>query len=515
MKKALSIKRLVLLFSLLNICFDAYSQTINYSRQTGKLPDHDKVQFVANVAGYHHVLFLKKNEAIAACIFDRELQFTGKKELPVKWSDSFDVRLIPFKDVYYLYLRTKGKTRQELWKITAQGDATSLTSAFQQFIDTAFKQNTTIVQLVNKNEQLAVIANTYYEEQKVLATTVTRVDENFKTLSSRTFSYPFERGANLLSQLMLIGENLFILKPTRHTQNYSLDLIKAEAATGKMFRKTFNSTDNFTPGATFRFIAADSSILVQSSLGAKIFISKLNLSLKEMIPPTLIESGFSNKVPVHFLFLGGEVQQWLAMSLPAARLRPQSNTIYAVPPENFKWRVGYDNEGRAMGSLYDDVSAYRNTVRGFGTFTRPYYYDLGFSNFLTRYRDRFAAVEDKKDPLPVRFSAIDKNFTPAGDSIFENKKNSAILNASQFADFIVNGKHCLILRQDLPHSKKGLMLVYVNDKNQIIASDVTVFENFDYLLQNTQTIGKDTLLIPYVQKSEVGLVKLRFENLEK
>lgn len=513
MKKRVYFKWLVLFFALQNVFITTYSQTISYSRQAGKLPAYDKMQLVANVAGNHHLLFLKKDEPIRAFIFDRELQFTGEIELPVKWSDSFDVRLIPLNDVYYLHLYGKGKARPELWKVTAQGDATSLTSRFQQLIDTAFKQNTTVVQLVNRNEQLVVIANTYYEEQRVLATTVTSVDENFKTLSSRTFSYPFERGANLLSQLTLIGEDLFILKPMRHTQNYSLDLIRAETVTGKMFRKTFTSTENFTPGAAFRFLAKDSSLLLQSSLGSKIFISKLSLSLKEMMPPRLIESRFSSKIPGHFIFLGGDVEQWLAMSLAVSRSRSQSGNTYTLAPENFRPRNGYDNAGRMMNYQADEISAYRNTLTGYGSYARPYYYESDFSNLPSR--NRIRSVVADKDLLPVRFLAMDKDFKPAGDSIFDNKKGAAVLNASQFACFTVNGKNCLILRQELPHSKKGLLLVYVNDKNQIIASDITVFENFDYLLQNAQTPGKDTLLMPFVQKSEVGLVKLRFKNLEK
>lgn len=503
-KKTVRPNLFCLLIILIGICSSAYSQTIHYSRQMTKTPTYEKMQLVSNIAGHHHLLFFTPHKGLILCGFNRELQALEEKKLPINLTEGQDLRIIPFRNFYYLYLHKRGSTKHELWKINAAGDAVSLSRPFQDLIETTLKTNTSTLQLINRGEQLAIVANTYFNELKSLATTIVKVDDNFKPLATNHFSYPFELGPDQLNQVMLIGEHLFLLKTTRHTSNYTLELTRTDLATGKTLRKSFSSPENMTHQASFRYNSSDSSLLVQSIAGPFVFISKLNLSLAELVPGTLFAPPLSNNESANFVLLGGDVQQWLALNLPARRRSSSPRRNEAVST-----RIQERNEQlpSRYELTYDErrqeyfIQLFRNTATGFGTY-EPY---------STQIRE--SKIEETA--LPVRFSVIDKEFKLVDDSVVVNQKSPVTVNGGQFANIRVENSSYLILKQDLPRRKKGLLLVSVNDRNQLTTSDIAVYDKYEYLLQNAQSIVNESLLIPYKHKSEVGLVKLSFAGIEK
>jgi hypothetical protein len=494
---------------LLTVCLQAYSQTIEYSRHTFELPEYNNLQLIANVSGFYHLLFTKKNVAPTLYIFDGEMESVGKKELPAKFIGARNIRVISFKNFYLLYFEDSTK-KQELWKINGLGETYSLSNLFQNFVDSTFKIKPSRLTLINDDEQLTVIADAYYRDLKVMANTVVKVDDKFKVTSSRTFSYAFEP-LERINQVMLAGNHLFILRSGRNSEEYSTDLIKADLTTGKMFRKTFNSNLNFSGNAAFLYSAADSSILIHSRLGSQIFIAKVDVSLHELVPATLLSTHFNNNVSTNFLLVDGKMQQWLAIRGSASRIGSQSNANSYTPPpvrDIVPLRSDYyralDEMGRKdEARLLYDLDMYRYTSTGFGSYANGIYSNYNNYNNPT--------PNTTLPPPALRLSILDKEFKLAKDSVVTNKKNSTTLWPGPYRSITIGHKSCLMLKQDLPHKKRGLLLVSSDANNQISAKDLSVLGNYDYLLQCAQ-IKDAVMVIPYLEKSQVGLIKLSFSD---
>lgn len=468
------------------------------------MESYDKIQLIPNIGGTYHLLVFNRNTPLSLYRFDRELQYLGATELPVAFSDTSDMRIIAFKNFYFLYLHKQGSTTHQLWKINAAGEATSLSAPFQRFIDTNFERHTSTLNLVNRQGQLAVMANIYYEELKAVTKTIVTVDSSLVPVSSNTVSFPFEQGVNALHQEMLIGGNIFILKSTRHTKNYILELIKADLETGKVFRKPFQGRENFTRNAVFRYNPADSSILIQSSIGTEVFITKLDLSLNELVPSTVLTPRFSKEVFTNFLLLDEDVQQWIVMDLMGARLFSRSTRSASVvySPSPGARRAANSGWG---GSDYIEYNAqlYLNTVTGFGSREYPY-----------RGGSTYAPPVDNVT-TGLRLLVADKEFRLLQDSVVTNKKSLSTVSATEYANVTLGAKSYLVLKQDFPRKRKGLLLVSVDHHKQLLADDIAVFGKYEYLLQYAQAISDGSLVLPYVQGSELGLVKLSFANMEQ
>ena len=98
------------------------------------MPYADAMQLVANIEGHHHMVCFNANKAPVISIFDSQLQLLEQKEIDLKLKENSDLRLLPFKDFYFLYAHTLGTTKHELFKIDGKGEVTSLSKAFQQLL---------------------------------------------------------------------------------------------------------------------------------------------------------------------------------------------------------------------------------------------------------------------------------------------------------------------------------------------------------------------------------------------
>lgn len=502
-------KKLSFIVVLFCFCLSANAQSIRYTRQTQPLPNHEKMQLITDVAGNHHLLFFTNNETVTVFYYDNELQYIGKKDLPFLSRDSCDTRIIPFKNFYLLYFHKRGSKFHELWQVNADGGTLSLTGLFQNFIETAFKEKTSTLHLLNQDEKLVFITHTYYDELKLLASSVIKVDEHFKTLSSYSITHPFNRDADQLTQVMLLGKSLFMLESSGTNQDYALQLIKADLTTGKLFRKTFNSAQNFTRDASFRYIAGEPGILIHSKVGSQVFFCKLDTSLLETVPATLVKPRYGNNVAFNFLLLGGKVQQWLAMNLPVSRSvsGSASRRSSSLPGTTNEMTAGssYNPNDRSATSNFDyQVEQYRSSTTGFGSRV----VDPGnMGNYQT-------VPVDNANP-PICFSVLDEDLTLLKDSVVTNKKGPATLGATEYANLWVESQSYLILKQEFSPRVKGLLLVTVGSNYQIETKDISVIGKYQYLLKDARTTRTETLVMPYLQKSEIGLVQLSFANTEK
>jgi len=111
-----------LLLLLTFFCTISFGQTINYTNQQLPVKYGDEVQLVANISGSHHLLVLPYRGTPLLYIYDAMLNLRYKKVLPIKLLATDDVRIISYKDFYYLLTRQAESKKTELWKITANGE---------------------------------------------------------------------------------------------------------------------------------------------------------------------------------------------------------------------------------------------------------------------------------------------------------------------------------------------------------------------------------------------------------
>jgi len=468
-----------------------HSQTIQYSRQTLISPIYDRLQLVPSVGNHNHLLFFQLNTSLTIYNFSKDLVGLGQKTYPIRLSANTDLRIIPFKSHYLLYLHAKGSTTHELWKVDSNGDVYPLSKELKSFIDSSAGSRTTTLQLVNRDEELSVIQHVYFPQVRSLVITLSDVDPSMNKLRSSQFTIPFVRGQNQLNQVNLIGQSLYILQSVRHDEGYEMEFIRAELSTGKMFRKSFSSSDNFIREAHFRFMTPDSGFLLQSAAGSLVFISRLDARLNEQAPPKLFKPPLQDDGAASFVLLEGTSQQWLAFTTPPQRNNRGNRSNNTDP---VRAPTSYEPTDPLRLDTYR-MQLYRSNANGFGTYT-PY-----STNITT---------SEPELPGPIRISLLDTSLTVMDEELIRNEKYRHTVSPAQFTSFTIDSNAYLILKRDLGRKKKGLLLLSSSSSNEVEKKDITVFEKYEYLLQNAQVAAKGIVLMPYLDKFEIGLVRLDF-----
>jgi len=468
-----------------------YSQSIQYSRQTLISPVYDRLQLVPSIGNRNHLLFFQLNTSLTIYNFSSDLVGLGQKTYPIHLAANTDLRIIPFKSYYFLYLHAKGSTIHELWKIDSNGDVYPLSKELQSYIDSSAGSGTTTLQLVNRNEALSILQHVYYPQLKSLVISLSDVDASFRKLKTTRFTLPFVRGQNQLNQVSLAGESLYILQTLRHDEGYEMEFIRAELSTGKMFRKSFSSSDNFVREAHFRMMTPDSGFLIQSAAGSSVFISRLDARLNELTPPQLFKPPLKEEGAASFVLLEGLSQQWLAFTSPPQRSSGRNRSTASTSE-----RVTnvYDPSDPLRFDNYR-MQLYRSNANGFGTYT-PYSTNI--------------SADEPELPGPIRISLLDTSLTVLDEELIRNEKYRHTVSPAQFTNFTMDSNAYLILKRDLGRKKKGLLLLSSSINNELEKTDITVFEKYEYLLQNAQVVSQGIVLMPYLDKFEIGLVKLDF-----
>jgi len=108
------------------------AQTVQYSRENVFVNQPDDLQLVANIAGNHHMLCFNKSEEPALFVFSGELKFKQKISVPYKLSEKAGIRIIPFKDFYYLFVFPRTGQENAVFKISGNGNVTDFSASFQK-----------------------------------------------------------------------------------------------------------------------------------------------------------------------------------------------------------------------------------------------------------------------------------------------------------------------------------------------------------------------------------------------
>jgi hypothetical protein len=333
-------KNFIIFILSIALCHNVSSQKIQYGRGTFQVDDPKEMQFVANIGGSNHLIKFTPNRRAFVYIYDSQLQLTQKKNLGFMVSEGCTIKILSFPGYYYVYVHKLRPSIHELWKIDAQGEVTEWSQKFRGVIDSVLKNYEATIQLVNADGHLTLLANTYYDTIKSIKSTAISLDEQLNPLEVRKALYPFDKGKETLQQTELINGVLFALKVSRDRESGSpLELVKLNMANGESVTSTFSSTTLLHGTPAFIFDPKDSSVLVYSLATERtnvfgnerpVFISRLNYSLQEQVPVTLLRSQFSNNTAINYLLLGGTSPAWIKMGRTALLGDVNSYTPTAV-----------------------------------------------------------------------------------------------------------------------------------------------------------------------------------------
>lgn len=461
----------------------AGSQKLQYSRQTAYVKYPDAMQLIANIAGYHHLLAFTKNKKPAIYIFDNQLKFLVKHDLPFKLPENADVKLIPVKNFYYLYSHVTGSTTHELWRINKDGISISLTEQFETLISKEFLKMPSALQLSEMHGHLVILANTYFRELQKVATTVVSIDSSFNIVWKEKVSYDFQGGLERLQQVNVVSRRtMLVMKSTRGGSNNTLDLIKINFDSSTVTGTTFSSFSNVYSDPAFVYNVPDSSITVYSMItGASgrglvrsVFISQLDNRLQEKVPVTVLKTQFRNNTYANFLLIQGKSPRWIGLYglRPLVSYQTSYNTYYQQQLQNQSYNAG--------GLLLPDY-------RG-GTGLRS----ALASNLTTG----------------VRFSLLNSRFQIIRDSLVANDKPNYNIEPQHFARFYGNNKSYLLLSQHFKGNRRGLLMVEGSNENEIETTDIRVNDRYEFMLNQLQQVSDGAVIVPYVYRREAGLLKL-------
>jgi hypothetical protein len=478
---------LICLVLLASHSWQATAQKIQYCRENVFITNPDNLQLVANIAGSHHLLSFNKHERPQIFIYNDALELVAKPRFPFSIPDKSEVRVIPFADFYYLYLRTRFTHEYFLWKIDANGNFTNFTNPFRKLVASQAHNIKLGFQLIESGKHLWMVYHTDLDNPEKNTIVITQADSLLNVIFSHKVQYAFKRDEEKLHQeILLFGRNLLVLKTAR--SGTSLELMKINLATGYSISNTFASSGYFYSQSSFHYNNADSSITVSSLLtepryseSAKrfIFISRLNKILAEVEPFGILKSQFVKNTGTNFLLVDG-YSKWMRL--------------------------------RAEWGSFNDMND--NTITVYQDFTMP----GSNTQSITDNNRLLARVGSSRSPggssdprQGIRFSVLDRKFTLVGDTLLSNIKDFYTVKADNYLNFEAGEKEYLIVAQSFAKRNKGLLMVNSNESQQLVFREIRVNDRNNYLLGKSQLIFKKGIIIPYTRKQEAGLVKITVE----
>ena len=77
-------KKTFISFILISICLNISAQKIQYSRGFIQTPGAGELQLLANINGYHHLLYINYSNETVLYIFDEQLQLHATRKLKIR-----------------------------------------------------------------------------------------------------------------------------------------------------------------------------------------------------------------------------------------------------------------------------------------------------------------------------------------------------------------------------------------------------------------------------------------------
>lgn len=415
---------LVALLSVIIIKVSA--QTIKYSSTNVFVNNPDRLQMISGIGGNHHLLsFIEKSDP-EIFIFSNDLQYKGKIKLPYKFPVNAEIRIVPFENFYYLYVRERFSQSYVLWKIDANGRYADLTSSLRNLLLSQRQNIKLSFQLLANENQLWMIYHTAITDLNKNTLVIVQMDSLLNILFTHKVIYDFKREQEKLQQeTIMFGKFLLVLKTAMG--NTSLELMKVNIATGYTIRNTFYSSGYLYAQPGFSYNNTDSSvtvfsILVEPRITSRpkqyVFLSRLNKILVEQTPFAILKSLFLKNTGTNFLLVSGR-SKW-------ARLRSQGEAI--------------------RFSLLDEK------------------FNIMNDSLIPNNKDRYTIRPEQY----FRFSKEDKDHLLVAQQFFKNTNGILMVHSENgqlvFTDIRVNDRYKYLLSMSQLISQKGVVIPYTYKK---------------------------------------------------
>jgi len=458
------------------------AQKVQYSRHTAVVNYPDAIQLVANVSGHHHLLsFFGKHHPVIY-IYDQKLQLVSQIKIPYLLPPDCEIKIVPFPGYYYLYMHVQKTARHELWKINDTGKVIPLTDLFLHLVQSQFKNKNSSFKISCIDNRLYVMCHTYFKEIGKIKTTIVQTDSMLSPVLTRNIIYNFTEGESLQRVTLTNSNDLLALKTANRTEGNILEVLKVNIHTGYTITKTFTSEGSIYSDPGIAYNVKDSGMLLYSRMrnplgstrnSRAVFMCRLNALLNETQPIALLK-GRLNYTGSNFI-LAENQYPWISLFT----FRRQSNFVSNRNRNSLTRNI--NNE---------DIFADLNVLNGEHS-TIPYNYSYS-------------------TPGSIRFTRLDERLKIIRDSVIVNNDPKRYIDPNNFGRFIIKNKSYLLMLQRFG-KRNGLMLVYTDDQNQVVTSDVRVLDKNEYILSQLQPVSDRYVILPYKNGREAGLLKIEIE----
>jgi hypothetical protein len=478
-----------LLTILLSLCCTVCSaQKIQYSKSVLKTPGAGELQLLANINGFHHLLYLAPGNKPVVYVFNDQLQLHTTKELNIRFPEKCDIRMLQLRDHYLLYMHTFQPSYHQLIRINREGSLQDVSYLLTDPADSLWNKSTATFQLFNSNNNLSLIAHTYHSQlKKIKSTIVNFTADNKKSITQILF--PFDLKYDDLKEATLQENQLLILKTSKDDDEKNiLSFYKIDLHTGLFFSKQFESGKYVYFNPKFRYNPNDSSFFLYSILktplgyrGANpgMFMASLNSTLNEIVPVQTLPNIFRNNTASAFMIEKTNTLGWVS----SFYLQPKS----------------YSNN-----SNLDKSSVLPGFTPPTADFT-PYVPEVGLNAFSSNSNSNFK-------PTAVLMTLLNNNFERIKDSLVKNDGNYYKIHPWPYAHFKMQNRSYLLVIEELVARKRGLLLVYPGEQNHFETIPLRVQSSYNFLLPQLQVVENEYIIVPYINKKEIGLLKVTFTN---
>ncbi|RXK61810.1 hypothetical protein ESA94_02005 [Lacibacter luteus] len=454
---------------------------MQYSKSAIKDPGGGTLKLLANVNGFHHLIYFGYAKKPVVYVFNSQMQLESRKELNISIPENCDVRLLQLKDHYVLYTHTDRPSAHRLMRINRDGLATDISNLLNKPADSLWNRSKATFQLFNHNDSLYLIAHSYHNEQKKIKTTIVQPKSDAGVSPFSQVLFPFDFEYDELKEVTLLKKQLLVLKTSRDEDAVNtLMVIKTDLLTGNQFSKQFESGKYVYHNPTLRYNTADSSVFVYSLLrtpfgyrGARpeLFMARLNSKLNELNPVQTLPNIFKGNAASAFMVEKTQTLGWMCFSYD---------------------QRAFGRGGRMPSNQFS--SDYMDETRRFT------------DNWLNPF------VYDENMPTAVSMTLLKNNLERKTDSIVKNTGSYYKIHPAPFAQFVLQNTAYLLLIEELAARKKGLLLVSPGENGELNLQPLRVHDQFNFLLSLVQPAGDHTFIIPFTNKNEMGLMKVTLTN---
>jgi hypothetical protein len=356
-----------------------------------------------------------------------------------------------------------------------------LSPFFYKLANSFFLDSNATVQINVDSNNIYLRTQVYYPTHNRLQISLIRADPLLNVLASDRINIPFDKENEQLQQLLILDEeHLLILKQLRNdVAENLLVVVKCNLKSGKMTATQFNLHYSLFSQPALYYNAVDSSIFIYAmvreslmSQGNKrsVFMCKMNDSLEVVEPATLLKS------PNLFsFFLVKDVKpDWIHF---------------------FDFRLGYHN-WRVMSNWSS------------GRYYKQELYPYMDNNLPAIRGSGYFSETNGRNSNKVRFAVVDQQFKILSDSALVIDDKAFSIRVSNFGKIQWKNQSYIIMEQQLPRKNTGLVLI-TNNKNILEITDLPVYNRYRYLLSQLQQARDESVIIPYIDKDKVGLMRLK------